>query len=213
VRKPKKPTLTKAEAARLNGRKGGRPRKVLSDTAPEVPAPELLNPFGLRPRELLFVEAYVGAAGFNATRAYELAGYESRTRGSLRANAARLIARDTVARAVAAKVAERALQLARVMDGDEALERLTLMGRADIGKVLDPDDALAKLPDEVRLTIKAVRPNRYGRVIELHDAMRAAELLAKAAGKLVERHEHRITLEEIVAGVEADGASEPEAVH
>lgn len=184
--------MTRAEAARLNGRKGGRPRK-------EKPAPPLDNPFDLNARELLFVEAYIGAAEFNATRAYELAGFHSKTRAGLRANAARLIARDTVARAVAAKVAERAQQLRAVMDGDEALERLTRYARADIGKVLDPEDPLAKLPDEVRLTIKAVRPNRYGRVIELYDAMKAAELLAKADGKLVERHEHKVTLEEIVA--------------
>jgi ADP-heptose:LPS heptosyltransferase len=136
------------------------------------------------------VAAYCGIARFNATKAYELAGYA--TRGSAgRREASKLLAKPRVAEAISDRFA-RLVERLSIMGGDEALEHLTVIARADIGKVLDPDDPIAKLPDDVRATIKAVRPNRYGRVIELHDSMRAAELLAKAAGRLAKRHEHRV---------------------
>lgn len=190
-----KPKLTKAEAARLNGRKGTRPRKPASQRAIQSPAIE--NPFKLSPRELLFVEAYSGAAQFQAGPAYQLTGFKGKP-ATARVLGSRMLTRDHVQRALAQKLAQRVERL-KLMDGDEALERLSLYGRADIGKVLDPNDPLAKLPDEVRLCIKSVRPNQFGRVIELHDAMHAAEVLAKVAGKLVDKHEHVIKLEEIIA--------------
>jgi len=189
--------VTRAEAARLNGRKGGRPRR-------RPPAPPLDNPFHLTARELLFVEAYCGAARFSASRAYQLAGYRTTGSGG-RSNACKLLAKHRVAEAIAGRLAARVERL-QVMDGDEALERLTRYARADIGKVLGPHDPIAQLPDDIRLTIHRVRDTQFGRVIELYDAMKATELLAKAAGKLVEQHKHTITLEDIVAGADPEGA-------
>lgn len=181
--------MTKSEAARLNGKRGGRPKKGTPKTQPAKPtetqethaaAPPLENPFDLSPKELLFVEAYCGVANFNATEAYALAGYKRDRHG-----ASHLATRYNVAQAIAAKLSARVQQL-RIMDGQEAMERLSLYARADIGKVLHPDDPLAKLPDDIRLTIKTVRPTLHGRVIELYDSLKATELIAKSAGKLNE---------------------------
>jgi hypothetical protein len=191
--------VTKSEAARLNGKKGGRPRKSRAATAevsakadpqPSTQTTEpsrekstapIDNPHGLTARELLFVEHYCGDAFFVASKAYELAGYKPN-----RFNAARLITKEHVSQAIADRLAARVQQVRDVMDGDEAMKRLSLYARADIGLVLGPNDPIAQLPPEVRLAVKAVRPGRFGRAVEMYDAMKATELLAKAAGKLKE---------------------------
>lgn len=212
-------------ASRLNGKKGGRPRKdrtaqpspPLLDAAPRetyetqetqkpqethaAPAVEVVtpldNPHGLTPRELLFVEAYCGVANFNAAQAYKLAGYKVSPSSHASASA-RLCGKVRIAVAIATRLAVKAERL-RIMDGDEALERLSIYARADIGKVLHKDDPIAQLPDEIRLTIKAVRPNAHGRTIELYDSMKATELMAKSAGKLKEILKVEHTLEEVLA--------------
>jgi hypothetical protein len=164
------------------------------------------NPEGLSPRELLFVAAYCGPANFNATDAYAMAGYRRST-----ANACRLIARERIAQAIARKVAERTQRL-QAMAGNEALERLTRVGRSTIREFLPPGHYLRALPDEVLMLVKSVRPTKYGDVIEVHDAMRAVELLAKAAGKLKDVHEVRAkTLEDLIAEANQLEAAEAEA--
>lgn len=55
-------------------------------------------------RELLFIEAYCGAANFNASKAYVLAGYKA---GRHAPRAARLLKSPRVAAAVAARVGQR----------------------------------------------------------------------------------------------------------
>ena len=145
----------------------------------------------LTSKERRFVTAYLNEAAGNGSKAAVLAGY---AKGSARITASRLLTkahiqaalanvRDAMAREVATADA---IVKTRVMSGEEALERLSLYARADIRKILDPNDPLAKLDDATALTIKTIRPGRYGRTVELHDAMRATELLAKAGGKLKE---------------------------
>lgn len=239
--------MTKAEIARQNGKKGGRPRKqpkpaelpaVLSVSGnpaetdahritSETPKPsetqetqktqetdaleteETQKPDtdvlpasskleALPPKHRLFVELYCGVAGFNASKAYEAAGFTAN-----RFNAARLLAQEEIGEAVKERVDELA-RVARgdVMDGAEALRHLTRIGRSDIGAVLHPDDPIAKLPEDVRRTIKTVRPTKFGRVIELYDALSANLAIAKGTGTLSDRHEVHVkhTLEDIVAG-------------
>lgn len=209
--------LSKAEAARLNSKKGGRPRKtrdaspppsVSAPTETNPPAPEtdasaLNNPFNLTAKELLFVAAYCGAALGNATKAYALAGFKG-TGSVARSNACNLLAKDRVAKAVGAGLAKRVEQLS-VMDGEEALQRISRFARADIRAVLGDDDPIAQLPADVACLIKSVTPTRYGRRIELYDALRANELVAKASGKLRELHDVRVTrsLEDILAEANA----------
>lgn len=158
----------------------------------------------LTSKETAFVAAYLGgAARGNGAKAAVLAGY---AKGSAKVTASRLLRKPNVKLALAnfrdglanqAAAAAHIVQ-SKVMSGEEALERLTLYARADIGRVLGENDPLSKLPDEVRATIKSVRPSRYGRTIELHDSMRATELLAKAGGKLKEILQVE-SLEELIA--------------
>lgn len=222
--------MTKSEAARLNGKKGGRPKKcpmnaeTSADRAhvaaadapkPEKPTetqeptethavtPELVqavaeNPYGLSPKEMLFVEAFCGAANFNATEAYRLAGFEASPR-TIRAHASRLGSKSNVSAAIAVKLAAKVQRL-QVADDAEVLARVTMRARGDIRKLFSEDDPLAKLPDDVAATVKAITPTRYGRRIELYDAHRDDELLLKVSGKLTQRHEVKVTraLEDIL---------------
>lgn len=144
--------------------------------------------------------AYVGVAAGNATEAYRIAGYAGTGSGA-RVNASKLLTSTNVAAAIAER--REAKELALVMGGDEAMQRLSVIGRADIGNVLAPDDPINKLPAEVRATIKSVKPGRYGRTLELHDSMKAIELCAKAGGKLKEIVQVERKMEDILAEVNA----------
>lgn len=165
------------------------------------------NPFGLSPRELLFVEAFLGAAHFRAARAYELAGYKV-TGAASRANASRMLTRERVAKAIAAELGARAKAL-RIMDGDEALEGISALARSDIRKVFPPTHWIAKLPDEVAACIKSVRPGKHGYTIELYDKGHHLEVMAKVSGRLKETLKVEHTLEDILARSHRldDGAS------
>jgi hypothetical protein len=145
------------------------------------------NPFGLRLREQVFV-ACLFLTNFNASKSYELAGFKPG-----RHNAARLFAKKRIQQAIKAKLAP------KIMLGDEALERITLNARFDPRKLFPLEKKIASLPDDVALAIKAVTPTKHGLRIEWHDAQRAAELLAKAAGRLKETIQVDHTLEEIMA--------------
>jgi phage terminase small subunit len=205
--------MTKADAARQNGKKGGRPRKFrgrrddgtpILPLEPRFPTPPTIdNPFGLGPMPLLFVEAYCGTAKFNATKAYELAGFKPN-----RFNAARLLTNEHIQDAIAAKLLPRLKALA-IMDGDEALEGISSMGRVDIRTLFNPETGallkMAQWPAATADAVKTITPNKYGTKIELYDKLRARELMAKVAGRLVERHDlkHTFSLEDIVAGTPA----------
>ncbi len=194
---------SKAEAARANGRKGGRPKGSKKKTA-ETPAaaaavtsapaqaiaPPIENAHGLTPRELLFVAAYTGVALGNASKSYELAGYSGRG-GAQRTNACKMLTKDHIAAAISERLALRVERLS-VMDGDEALERISVLARGEIGLVLGPHDVLSKLPLEARMLIKSVRDTKHGRHIELYDALRASEIMAKAGGKLTPKTDELI---------------------
>jgi len=155
------------------------------------------NPFGLSPRELLFVEAFLGEAHFRAAKAYELAGYKV-TGASHRANASRMLTRERVAAAIAARLANRVERL-RIMDGDEALEGISSMARVDIRLVFPENSPLRKLPDEVADAIKSVTPTKYGYKFEMYDKLHARETMAKVHGKLKDVVKVEHSLEDIMA--------------
>lgn len=238
--------MTKADIARQNGKKGGRPRKhplpavepassplVSQITQPEKPtetdappiAIEYRNPEtketqketqepsapdvvatsskleALPPKHRLFVEHYCGDAAFDASLAYELAGFEPS-----KGNASRLRRSLEVSAAIEERVAAMALKArGAIATDEEILARSTQRARGDIRKLFHADDPIAKLPDEVASTIKAITPTRYGRRIELYDAHRDDELLLKVSGKLTERHDVKVThtLEDILADANA----------
>jgi phage terminase small subunit len=140
----------------------------------------------------LFVEAFLGPAEGNATKAALAAGYSlagARQAGHKLLQKPQVVAklgdtRDKLGTAVA--VADAALITHGVLTGDQALERLSLIAQADITELLPKQHRLRKLPRQLRLLIKSVRPTAHGEVLEVHDAMRATELLARAGGKLKE---------------------------
>jgi hypothetical protein len=168
---------------------------AIIDPIPEVDPPD--NPFGLNPRELLFVEAFCGAAKFRAAKAYEMAGYKV-TGAASRANASRMLTRERIAAAIQARLSER-VKAMRIMDGDEALEGISNMGRIDIRSIFPPDSSIAKLPADVADAIKSVTPTKHGYKIEMYDKLRARETMAKVAGRLKETLKVEHTLEDILA--------------
>jgi hypothetical protein len=165
------------------------PSQLDSTAQPEQPAAAFsltsANPFGLKVREQVFVDRYL--VTFNASAAYIQAGYK---RSSGRHNAARLLRKPRIAAAIQAKIST-------IMDGDEALTRLSMNARFDPRKLFPADKRIAELPDDVALCIKAVTPTKHGLKIEWNDPQKAAELLAKAGGRLKEHVEH--TLEDILS--------------
>lgn len=191
------PGRTSAE----NGKKGGRPRKApvtavsvqLDAPPPKQPVDPVVvaevtdNPHGLTPRELLFVEAYCGAAQFSARKAYQ-AVYTGCTPDSARSNGPKLLAKDRVAAAIAERMAGHVQRLR--MTGDEAVDRLSLFARGNVAQLLPESHPIRQLPPDVQATLKVVRPTRYGDIVEVIDPLAATMAIAKIAGKFIERHEH-----------------------
>lgn len=155
-----------------------RPTEVFTLTPPEN---------RLRLREEKAVVAYMLTNG-NAAEAYRLAGFKGG-----RHNAARFFRKARAQEAIAAKMAR------LIASGDEALARLTLYLRVDIRRAFPDDKWLAALPDDVAATIKSVTPTKHGRRVEFYDALRAAQLLAQADGRLKETVQIEHSLEEIIA--------------
>ena len=173
------------------------PTDLLDLTDPIPPVDPVANPFGLSPREVLFVEAFLGAAHFRAAKAYELAGYKV-TGAASRANASRMLTRKRVAAAIEAQLGARVKAL-RIMDGDEALEGISALGRSDIRKLFPPTHWIAKLPDEAAFWIKSATPTKHGYRLELYDKSHALEVMAKVHGKLKETINVEHSLEDILA--------------
>ena len=173
------------------------PTDLLQITDPIPSVDPVANPFGLSPREVLFVEAFLGAAHFRAAKAYELAGYKV-TGAASRANASRMLTRKRVAAAIEAQLGARVKAL-RIMDGDEALEGISALGRSDIRKLFPPTHWIAKLPDEAAFWIKSATPTKHGYRLELYDKSHALEVMAKVHGKLKETIKVEHSLEDILA--------------
>lgn len=178
---------------------GKKPRTRQKRAArPDAPGVlDATNPHGLSPKELIFVECYTGVSKLNAQDAYKRAGFKADKRGAL---ASRLIGRDRVAAAVYDRLSARLRTLQ--MDGDEALEGISRIGRADIRRVLTADGnirPIQELDDETADAIASIKvverrvPDgkggtevEYTKEFKFYDKLRARELMAKAAGKLSE---------------------------
>jgi len=167
---------------------------------PETSVKPVENPHKLSPKELIFVECYTGISKFNASDAYKRAGFKPN-----RHNAARLITKENVEQAIAKRLGSRLRTLQ--MDGDEALEGISRIARLQVRDVFDAEgnikpvhewdadtaDALESVKVVERKVVGADEATgkpilQYTKEIKFHDKLRARELMAKAAGKLVERH-------------------------
>lgn len=155
---------------------------------------------GLKTRWRLFVAAYVGPAGGNASLAAQMAGYPAENRNSLAATASRLLRNAKVSEAVGhafAKVCDspewvRAsiMDMARVTmahfvnrndKGELTLDAEAAEAAAAIGLIKEYQEEGIKTDDG---------PEIIKRKIKIHDRVSVLALAAKLQGILIEKHEH-----------------------
>lgn len=129
-------------------------------------------------KQRIFVAAYLGQAGGNATEAARIAGYSWPEKQGYQ-----LLGKTSIKAAVATKLAQVA------MSSDEVLARLSDMASADVAEFLDiKDDGSfdidvkgAKRRGKTHL-IKKLTPTKFGLAIELHDSQAALEKLGRYYG-------------------------------
>jgi phage terminase small subunit len=139
-------------------------------------------------KQRLFVEAYLGEAGGNATEAARLAGYAWPKKV-----AERLVGKSGIRAAIDARLDEAALT------ANQVLARLSDIATGDLGDFLTIDDAgawsidmrKAKRAGRTHL-IKKIKASPTGTEIELHSPLDALDKLGKYRRLFVER----IALEE-----------------
>ena len=130
----------------------------------------------LRKKQKLFVEYYLQL--LNATQAAIKAGYSVRSAASIGGE-------NLKKPEIMAEIRERLNEVC--MESDEILAALSEIGRANIDEIVDIDKngrrlnlnfKKAKQAGKLHL-IKSVVPTAYGTRVELHDRMKALELLGK----------------------------------
>lgn len=152
---------------------------------------------GLTNKQAAFLAEYL--TDFNATQAAIRAGYSARSATQI---GQKLLLKDDISAEIKRKLAEKA------MKSDEILERLADIARADMGDFLDVSSVsfqinLAKAKEQNKLRFirrlkqkttticreggEDVEQNQID--FELMDQLRALELLGKANGLFVDRHE------------------------
>ena len=156
------------------------------------------NPFGLTLREEAFVTAVTGVAIGNATKAYALAGYSTVGIGAtVRTNAANLLKKPRVRRALVARRRELRAQLDGAMERGEALRRLSVIARGDPREIWAHEPLIVSMPDHVAACIKGVVRTEQGLRIEVYDRVHALEVVGKWFGEQV--HVVHASLEEVLA--------------
>lgn len=146
----------------------------MADETPKTKKSERLSP-----REQLFVIHYT--ALWNGTRAVEKAGYKGND-NVWAVTASQLLRKPKVQRAIKERVAEIA------MGPDEVLVRLAEIGRASMDDFINEhgslDMAAAKRNGKLHLVHSFTESEKLGDKIELHNKLRALELLGKNNGAL-----------------------------
>lgn len=133
----------------------------------------------------LFIEEYLCC--WNATEAYSRV-YPKSSREVARANAARLIANDSIAEEIRLRIAE------RTMGADEILVRFAEQARAEYSAYFMPNgtvDLERLIADGKAHLIKKVKITQWGTNVEFHDPHVAKELIGKyhkLFGDQVEHH-------------------------
>jgi hypothetical protein len=163
------------------------PRIPTVTVNPEIDASPLEHD-GLTQKQRLFVEAMIGPAGGNATRAAELAGYKSANNHSLRQMASDTLNRPNVQRALAAAIADK---LGTPEWAESRLKDLASANMANFLTVVSP--GLVQIDWE-----KAAAAGALGQVaeydaekgkIKLHNPFTALETLLRIQGKLKDQTE------------------------
>lgn len=173
---------SKAEAARENGKKGGRPRKRAEAAGRQRSANT-----GLTRLQERFVNEYVANPQVPLAEVYRKAGFRASTPEVARANAGKLLRLHHVARAIQAANDE-ARERAQ-LDGEEELRLLRSFMLLDPACIYDSEGNVLPVrewPVEARLALEAMTPNRYGTRFEFSSKIPAAEIRLKVSGRLRE---------------------------
>ena len=131
-------------------REAGESRAQPSSTQRELEA-SVMRKSKLSEKERRFVDAYLGSAAGNATKAARLAGYAAR---SAHVAAARLLKKDKVKAAIAARQAKAAASAD--VTAERVVQELARIGFADIRQLFGADGNLkpvTELPDDAAATI------------------------------------------------------------
>ena len=147
-----------------------------------APARRGVPPGGTQEQRLLL--EYQSNGG-NGTKAYQATHPLCRSANAAAVHAWHLLRKAKIVAALEASRKERWERLK--MDADEALARISISARADIGQALAADGTLlpvSQWPDSLRLAVKSFKPGPFGDTVVPHDGLRAAELMGVAGGKL-----------------------------
>lgn len=134
------------------------------------------------------------ANGYNARRAY-MAAHPKAKVSTAGVEGHRLLNKPKVASFIAAERKARGQRLQ--MDGDESLESITRVARADIRDLFHANKLLPldQWPDDIADAVKSIKPTPFGTVVVLHDKLKARELMAVATGKLRQTIDHKHTFD------------------
>lgn len=156
----------------------------------------------------VFVEAYIGNGG-NATRAY-LEAYPEAKVSTARVEGCRFLTKPNIRTEIERRQGE--IFKRWEMAGDEAIALLSARARLDIADLYDEDGKLLplrELPKAVRACIKGIRRDAKGRrELVFHDALKAAELMAIATGRIRAKVDlnHNFNHAEYLAGLDTPPA-------
>lgn len=133
-----------------------------------------------------FIDAYLGVANFNATKAAKIAGYKGN------GNTLAVVGFDNVRKPNIAKEIKARLQ-ASAMSTDELLMHLGRQARSKtiIQFYLGPEgvDVEAMIQDGHGNLIKSMRPGKYGMMIEFVDDLKSQELIGRHLALFVDKSE------------------------
>lgn len=144
---------------------------------------ELENPADtpLTSKERSFVYEFV--VDFNGTKAAQRAGYSPKNERAAAVTASRMLRKANISRAIEEFVA------AKAMSAEEVLYRLTLIARGNIRPFITINNMIEMQTSEADAALGLVksfqeRTDKVGAKLELHDSLKALELLGKANGAL-----------------------------
>lgn len=145
----------------------------------------------LSPRELKFIEAYLGPANCNAYRAMLMIGTKAQKESSRRSVAAQMLAKPRVQAEIRRRFRENGI------GPEEVVKRLADQGRIDILDFVRLDEEGLPFVDLRRAkkagngtlvkkfkTVKDTKAGRTFSAIEMHDSQKALIILAKIHGLL-----------------------------
>lgn len=177
------------------------------------------NADGLTTRQRAFVDALVGPAGGNATRAAEIAGYASDNRNALATTACLTLGKakvqEAIAHALAARNASPEWAKSQLIDvagsslsnfvtvdgeGQAQLDFAKAAAAGALGQLKEFKQESIQVGDSPAAILKTT--------IKVHDRMPAITTLLKLHGMLVDRHDHTSGGKTIKAFIDVDDADD-----